>query len=156
MRVLLPLEYYDLHDMDEIATAQTYSELLPVGFRVLRRMPDGAAMICGPISSGGTGSMAENIERFKRAIEVVARSSVPVFTQMPFEAAMQRIKDRGGAGSDASSLLTTFYRPLFESGRIKRLYFLPNWEGSFGARWEHEEALHLGMGIIYLPSEEFW
>jgi len=73
-----------------------------------------------------------------------------VFDQMPFEVPMQRIKARYPSGALNMDLLLDFYLPIFERGFIETLYFLPDWETSFGARWEHEQAQRLNMKIIYL------
>lgn len=145
-----PLQYYDIHDINTIALSRAYEELTPVAFRVIHRIPGPIAMICGPISTGGLGSITKNLAAFKEAIERVAKTGEAVFTQMPFESAMQDIKGRLSPGCDATSLMDTFYRPLFESGLIKRLYFLPGWQGSWGARWEHQLATKLRIEIRYL------
>ncbi len=63
---------------------------------------------------------------------------------------MARVKDKVPTGEYATMLLTDFYQPLFETGLIKILYFLPDWQSSVGARWEHDQALKLGIEIVYL------
>lgn len=145
-----PLRYYQMHDINTITDAGAYEELTPIALRVMHRIPGSIAMVCGPISTGGLGSIPKNIAAFELAIEKVARSGEPVFTQMPFESVMQDINGKLTPECNASSLMETFYRPLLESGLIKRLYFLPDWESSTGARWEHELATHLGIEIKYL------
>ena len=149
-RVYDPLRFYELHDINQMGMAQSYRELTPIGLRVLNRIPGDIVMVCGPISTGGLGSITENTEVFRKSIERVAAMGEHVFTQLPFEDAMQDIKGKLLPESDGLSLLELFYRPLFESGMIKRLYFIPGWEGSFGASWEHTVALELGIEIRYL------
>lgn len=74
---------------------------------------------------------------------------VNVFDQTVFEESLWRIlKTPYAKGKD--HLLGTFYLPLFESGLIVTLDFLPNWESSYGAVWEHNKAQQLGLQIIYL------
>ena len=149
-KVFDPLRFYELHDINQMGMTQSYRELTPIGLRVLNRIPGDVVMVCGPISTGGAGSMTENMRVFHDAIERVVQMGEHVFTQLPFEGAMQNIKGKLLPESDGLSLLELFYRPLFESGMIKRLYFIPGWEGSFGATWEHTVALELGIKIQYL------
>jgi len=149
-RIHDPLQFYELHDINQMSMAQSYRDLTPIGMRVLNRIPGEAVMVCGPISSGGVGFMKGNIRVLRAAIMRVAASGECVFTQLPFEGAMQNIKSRLLPESDALSLLELFYRPLFESGMIKRLYFVPSWKSSAGACWEHGVALELGIEIRYL------
>ena len=149
-KVLDPLRFYELHDINQMEMAQSYRELTPIGLRVLNRIPGDVVMVCGPISTGGTGSIAENIEVFRGAIARVVRMGEFVFTQLPFEGPMQAIKGKLLPESDGLSLLELFYRPLFESGMMKRLYFIPSWKSSFGANWEHSVALELGIEIRHL------
>lgn len=47
-------------------------------------------------------------------------------------------------------LLKTFYFPLFESKSIEIVYFMNTWQTSYGAKWEHDQALALKMEIVYL------
>lgn len=49
-------------------------------------------------------------------------------------------------------LLEYFYKPIFESGLIKRLIFLPNWETSYGCKWEMDLALKLGIQIVVMDD----
>lgn len=149
-KVFDPLRFYELHDINQMAMAQSYRELIPIGMRVMNRIPGDVVMVCGPISTGGAGSMTENMKIFRKAIERVVEMGESVFSQLPFEDSMQNIKGKLLPESDGLALLELFYRPLFESGVLKRLYFMPGWKGSFGASWEHALALELGIEIRYL------
>ena len=48
------------------------------------------------------------------------------------------------------AILDDFYSPIFNSGLIKEFYFMPNWQSSKGANWEHNEANRLGIKVSYL------
>jgi len=74
-----------------------------------------------------------------------------IFTQIPFERPMQRIK--GGDGNDEGILLEAFYRPVFASGRVVRLCFMPDWRTSRGTQWELARAFELGLGRKYFRDD---
>ncbi len=70
---------------------------------------------------------------------------------MPFEDDMERIY-KSDPKLKGTRLLEEFYLPMFKSGLIKILCFLPGWQNSIGATWEHEQAKKLGIPIIYLAE----
>jgi hypothetical protein len=69
---------------------------------------------------------------------------------MPFEDQMQNLKKKFSTEKVVNDILNDFYLPIFKSGVISAFYFMPNWQTSFGAKWEHEEAKKLGIEIVYL------
>lgn len=145
--------YWEEEDVEQLAHARTFEDLRQIATRVLRRMPQPIAQVCGPISTGSTGTIGENLERLHGAIEKLKANGVSVFNQVPFEMPMQRIKSyRPDAGN--VTLLNEFYLPLFKSRFVDTLYFLPGWESSQGASWEHEQALRLGLDIVYLDAKD--
>ena len=140
-------------------SAKTYVELGQVGLTVLRRMSMGVGtkpigQVCGPISHGGLGSVAANLRVFSEWIERLQDKRIAIFDQVPFERDMFRIwHENGGTDGEGNSndaLLVGFYIPLFESGLIKKLYFIPGWSESYGSLWEHRQARRLGIAIDYL------
>lgn len=147
-----PLSYFTPHDHAEIAAAVTYESLRDIALCVLHRMPQGVSMVCGPISTGGLGSIEKNLTRFARAIELLAGCNVNVFTQMPFEEAMRRIRGSGLPYKNGLTLLETFYYPIFSSGRVARLCFLPDWKTSLGTKWEHDRAEELNLTRAYFQE----
>lgn len=136
-------------DYKQIDKARTFEDLLQVAMDVLRRFPGKAAMVCGPITTGGYGDINKNLLLFKETIKRLQNDGVLIFSQMPFEKKMQEIKEidhcKGGL-----HLLESFYQPIFESEFVDTLIFLPNWKSSLGARWEHDQAIRLGLKIVYL------
>ncbi len=130
--------------------AESIDTMRDIAFNVLRRMPAPIGQVCGPISTGGRGTILENLIAFNETIVFLQAEGKIIFDQMPFEAPMQRIKTTLPAGQYATALLTDFYLPIFTSGLIKKLYFMPDWESSKGARWEHDQAKQLGIEIEYI------
>ncbi len=123
--------------------------MLDIAFQVLLAMPPKAAMVCGPMTSGGAGSLTENLKRFGRAIDILAATSENVFTQLPFENSMKVLREHSTYYKGGDHLLDAFYLPIFRSRLITRLYFLPDWGSSYGATWEHERAEEIGLDRRY-------
>lgn len=141
--------YWFDDDIAVIEEAQSFKELLPVALAIISRMPKPVGQICGPISSGGKGSIEQNLAAINEVISTLTAQGKSIFDQVPFEGPMQRIKGLNNHSNNLR-LLEDFYLPLFTFGSIQILYFLPDWQSSHGARWEHEQALRLGISIVYL------
>lgn len=143
--------YWIEEDHELLGQARSYGDLLVIAERVIARMPEPVAQVCGPITTGGSGSFESNLATLKEAITSLSASGVSVFDQTPFQERMQLIKDGKQAGEAYDQeLLLQFYLPLFERRLIDVLYFIPGWETSVGGRWEHEEGTRLGLPIRYL------
>ena len=128
---------------------EDYSELKDIALRILSRMPGGVGMVCGPITNGGALSgeaVKRNLEIIQRHIDSFERSEDVIFNQLIFEPAMWRLLKRAHLNCN-DLLLNSFYLPLFESGKITALFFVPGWEQSYGARWERVQAERLGLRI---------
>ena len=142
-------KYWTPGDAQDVELAMTFEELQEIAMRIIVRMPQPLGQICGPLSSGGHGSMALNLEAMRFQIIVLRAKRKNIFSQLPFEKQMGIIKDlpyyKGGA-----HLLDAFYLPIFRSGLVKTLYFMDNWRSSYGAKWEHDRAEELGIEIVYL------
>ena len=150
------LKYYSEVNLKEIREAQSYAELLFVAIEVLQTMRERSflrpmAIVCGPISTGGKGSRQANLEIFAKAIDRLSADGLFVFSQMPFENDMERIYN-SSPELHGLRLLEEFYLPIFEMRFINMMCFLPGWERSVGASWEHEQAKRLGIPIIYLAQ----
>ncbi len=148
--------YYSENALRRIKSAKNYQELLIVAIEVLDAMRDQnprkpIAMVCGPISTGGMNSREANLRIFSRAIDRISTDGLLVFSQMPFEDDMGRIY-KSDPALQVLKLLEEFYLPIFELRFIKLLCFLPGWEKSVGASWEHKQAKTLGIPIIYLAD----
>lgn len=143
-------EYWTEEDIAEVKSAKDFKDLYRIAERILNKMPQPIAQVCGPIGTGGLGTIEANLEAFSEAIQALQKKGYTVFDQMPFEWPMQGIKFNLPAGVYPESILTDFYLPIFESGLVTTFYFMPNWKSSRGANWEHEQAKRLGIQIIYL------
>ena len=142
--------HWEENDEIELLKAQTFEDLAAIAMRVLKRMPKPIMQICGPITTGGKGSLTKNLDALEEAIEQQTKSGHHVFNQLPFQGAMFRILKTPYYKGHEDHLLTTFYRSIFGSGLIDTLCFLPGWESSYGASWEHQEAQRLGIKIVNL------
>ncbi len=150
------LEYYTDERMLAIKESQDHQDLLLVAMDILEDMNDDysprpIAMVCGPISTGGRSSRKENLQVFSRAIDRIAADGLIVFNQMPFEDDMERIY-KTNSDLQGLVLLEQFYWPILRSRFISLLCFLPGWQDSIGAKWEHGQAKKLKIPILYLAE----
>ena len=143
-------KYFRDEDWQDINEAESIKDLFNIASRIMDRVPEPRVQVCGPISTGGKGSVDANLEVFSNKIKELQKDGFNVFDQMPFEWPMQGIKFNLPAGVYPESILNDFYLPIFESGLISEFYFMPNWKTSRGANWEHGEAQRLGIKINYL------
>lgn len=146
------MDFWTEEDSILLEKADSYSDLFRVAEKVLRRMPPPVFQVCGPVSTGGLGSIEKNLEEIEKMIKKLQGEKKSVFNQIPLEAHIQRIKAKRDFKGYDESILSDLYLPLFESGLIHSLCFLPDWKSSTGAKWEHEQAERLGLGIIYLEK----
>lgn len=143
-------QYWTDEDLLALKQTETVPQMFEIGLRVLKRMPQPVGQVCGPISTGGKGSLVENLIAFNETIALLQSEGKIIFDQVPFEEPMQRVKALVPPGEYATSLLTDFYLPVFESGLVKKMYFMKDWQSSKGTTWEHEQAKRLGIEIEYL------
>lgn len=152
------LKYWNADRLTRVENATEFSQLTPVALEILDSMPKPIIQVCGPITTGGIfGSVDLNTEYFSLSIAFFELMGINVFNQIPFEDALHRMvkiwRGNGNIGY-CTPILEDFYGPIFESRKISSFYFLPAWETSFGARWEHEQGGKLGIQIVHL--EENW
>lgn len=136
--------------------APTFRELAQIALHDLEALGNDAEVVCGPISTGGVGNPVFNLLIFSHAIEVLTDAGRPIFNQLPYEAGLADLhvvwmRDNPSA-EYCEPILTEFYLPLLESNRIRRAWFLPGWETSKGATWEHGECRARGIDIRYLDD----
>ena len=116
----------------------------------LRASNQPVLQICGPISSGGFGSVKENIEYLQSVIYEVQRAGFSVFDQLEYERDLDWIM--GPSTDDDHMILEYFYDPILRSGYISGLVFVPLWETSVGCLWENKLGMSLNLPILYLSS----
>jgi hypothetical protein len=142
--------YWGVKDYEDLEKAQTVSEMYIIMKRIVDRMPQPLVQVCGPIATGGLGNIDENLHAFNETIKKLQSQGFNVIDQMPFEYPIQKLKENLKEGEYFLDVLTDFYLPLFESSSISTFYFMPNWQTSKGATWEHEQAKKRGATIVYL------
>ena len=148
-------EYWTDEDRINVKKSKNFKELVKIALIILKRMHQPVGQVCGPISSGGYDSIKKNLKLFYKTIKDLSKDR-HIFNQVPFESPMQRIKKRMRKRQRYShkrigaQLLREFYLPVFKSGYVKTLFFMPNWKTSKGAKWEHQQARRLGIRIVYL------
>jgi hypothetical protein len=156
----LPTYWAEDHKL-QLDAAETFHDIGALMLDVMRIMHasenQAITEVCGPISTGGRGSVIENLKVFSKTIQHLKHHHGHlIFDQMPFEEAIGRVSNATplpeGAGTYHMGILDHCYLPLFESGMVKKFFFLPDWESSFGARWEHDVAQRLNIDIEYLPG----
>jgi hypothetical protein len=140
-------------ELEELERAGTIREVTTIALKVLHRMRQPIIDVCGPISTGGLGHIDKNLKVFRATIQKLCKLGHSVFDLVPYEDAIKRIRDdleaRHSFTKEQSEdiILYGFYLPLFESGLIKRLAFMPGWDKSRGASWERKIASWLGIPI---------
>lgn len=149
------IKYFTEQNFIDIAEAHTFPQLFVVAQDILARMPEGQIyQICGPISTG-TRSVEENLSIFDNTIQAFVDAGLPVFNQLPFGAEMGKIKrkweEKNKTKDYCKPILTEFYLPLFQTGRITNLVFIPGWSASVGSRWEMEQSKKLHIPTHRLP-----
>lgn len=136
-------------------SAQSFAQLAEIALEVIGAMPRPIGQVCGPISTGGRGTIEANLQAFREAINWLTGRGEIVFDQMPFESHIFRIIDGGYNTRVNNQLLNDFYGPIFTSGMVTTFFFIPGWESSHGATWEHEEAQEHRHRIVYLHELGF-
>ncbi len=134
----------------------TYEHLVRHAKEQLEDMRGGAEIVCGPITTGGFGHPGYNVLLFNHAIELLSIEGRPMFNQIPYEFQLARLESEWKKENEddyCHPILTEFYQPLFETGLFTRAWFLPGWQRSVGATWEHEFLTGIGCTIRYLPDD---
>ncbi|HEU0081183.1 MAG TPA: hypothetical protein VFQ72_04175 [Candidatus Paceibacterota bacterium] len=120
----------------------TFEDLGALALAIVRRHGGPLHMVSGPITTGGFGSIPDNLRVFCGVIEHLADEGFDMFSQRPFEIALRRLFDewtlRNPPDEYCHALLEGFYRPIYESGCIGAMHFMHGYETSKGALWEFE------------------
>ncbi|MDB5254151.1 MAG: hypothetical protein JWL80_217 [Parcubacteria group bacterium] len=151
-------QYWTEVELARLETAEDFHLLAEVAITILARMrevDEEIIQVCGPISSGGLGDPELNKLRLEAAIRMAGEQGYHVFNQMPFETAIVRIMQKYPPGQYCTEVLEVFYRTIFESGYIRRCFFVPNWHTSFGAKWERRACVRLGILLKDIPDSWF-
>lgn len=134
----------------QVNALQSNQAMAEFAIAMLATMPQPICQVCGPITTGGRGSFEENLKVIDCGIRYLRVQGKSVFDQQPYQATMQRLK--AITPEYHGSVLEEFYLPIFRSGYIADLYFVPGWRSSVGAQWEHARALELGIRTWYFSD----
>ena len=152
--------YWQEQHYQALKSARSYNDLSAIALDILGAMPQPVGEVCGPISSGGR-SIEENLAVFSKVNDKLTREGKYIVDLVPFEIAMRAMKRESGLSHIEANLalLEGFYLPIFKSGKVSELYFIPGWQASHGASWERDRALEFNIKIIDLSEEwmrEIW
>jgi len=144
-------QYWTKEDWEDLEKVSNFLDMQVIAKRVLDRIPKPVAGVCGPIAeTGGLHSVEANLNVFNNAIIQLQKTGLRIFDQMPFEDKMQELKAKMNHEDFLRELNDDFYMPIFKSKIVSTFYFIPGWETSNGAKFEHEKAKELGIKIVYL------
>lgn len=141
-------KYWTQHHHEQMTKAKNVAELLVVANSVIDSIPRPLVYVSGPISTGGKGSVAENLKVFRKTIAGLEKNGLNVFNYLPLHRKIAEFS----AGHDGyfTPVLDELFLPIFESKKIDKILFIPGWETSKGAKWEHETAVNLKIDIDFL------
>lgn len=146
-------EYYRTsQDFSNVEKAKDLAEVLNVALDILYRMPEPIVLVAGPISTGGKGSISENITELQKTIDFVRKSGQTVFNQIMFEGRFGELAIKSRMAY-FQPVLDEVYLPIFKSGKISRIYFSLGWETSTGSKWEYDIAGRLGIERIIMSGD---
>ena len=145
-------EYWTQIEKDALHDIENFEQLVEVAYTILRRMPKPVVMVCGPMSTGGEGTLEKNMTKFAKAVAALEGSGLTVFNQIPFQDAMVKLCALVPEKEYCDDILERFYRKIFENGFIDSARFLSDWSSSRGASWEHELLSALGIEILDYPE----
>jgi hypothetical protein len=146
---------YSIEHINKIEECKNFGDAVNISLDALSMMPQPIVQVCGPITTGGKGSVKENIHVMKKVIQRLEKQGISVFNQTQFEKKFAKLREESGLSDEESNklVLEKFYNEIFKRNLIKRFYFIPGWKTSKGANWERERAKKLGIEIVDLPEE---
>lgn len=137
-----------------IRSAKDLPSLVLIAKEMLEKMPRPRVQICGPISTGSTKTVQENINYLERSILLFESNKINIFNQLLFEPQFNKIANwKPTKEYSDMPILEEFYGKIFESKLIDKIYFLPGWEKSFGAQWEYNCAKKFKIERITLDVQ---
>ena len=155
-RVVTCPHWEEVH-IERAKTANDFKLLGDLVCEVAAKMPKPLFMVSGPMTTGGLGSYSKNILLFQHAIDEAAQAGIHVFNQTMLEEHLQRlVREWYTCNPDSkycSHVLTDVYETLLASGHLQGLYFMPDWNTSYGASWEREAAQRLNVAVQEYPTE---
>jgi hypothetical protein len=111
------------------------------------------AMVCGAITTGGTGDPIYNYQIFHAVVRGIERRGRPLFNQLPYEFGLRCLDQEWKASGHAGyymPILTVFYTRVLETRAISEGLFIPGWRASTGAKWERDKLSRMGFKVTDL------
>lgn len=132
--------------------------LREIALSVIDGMPPDIHMVSGPMTTGGLGTIPENLAVLYRTVEWLGEhENLNIFSQFPFEEAMIAYHAVWAKtcrpGDYCWPILHDFYAYLFATRKIKKIHFIHGYRQSTGANWEHEQCDLWGIEKRYLPAK---
>lgn len=158
----MPVCQWKEEQLHRMRTPRTFDGLGEVVVSIVREMAEDADgklhQVCGPISSGGLGSMEDNLRVFQTSINVVSqRYQCHVFNQLPLQDKLVELYLAWRAEYPKEEycwdILEKVYGPIFRSDCIEVGHFIPRWHTSTGTRWERETLQELDILMKEIPEE---
>ncbi|MEI6774265.1 MAG: hypothetical protein WCL18_05775 [bacterium] len=125
---------------ERIKKVSSCKELREVALMILTTTCQPVSTVCGPITTGGTESVAENVHAMQTYIAELQEAGENVFDETRFIEAIERVK-----ASDEESL-DDFYLALYTSGCIEKTYFMKDYQSSTGSK--------LRFRLVYIRQDE--
>lgn len=136
-------------------TIKTFTGLAEFALSELRVIGE-CSIVCGPISTGGYGSVEANIKVIEMMTRHLRSIGCKIFNNTFYEKYIWRLKDKwleeGNTGY-CQPILEEFYMAIYRSGHITKAYFLPSWESSTGAQWERKVLPQCRIEVLDLSRE---
>lgn len=148
--------YWKDRHIFELKQAKTFERVTEIALSVMETMPQELSQLCGPITTGGFGDELKNRKIFNRCVIELRVQKLNPFDQTLLEKAIGPLKIKwkkiNGAEKYCKPILNVLYKGIFQSGKIKRTFFLPNWHTSEGSVWERNLIQSLGIEINEFPE----
>jgi hypothetical protein len=147
-------KYFIEEDLEAIENSNSFLELQKVAVAVLERMPDPIIGLADPFSTSRKDS---DLTLFNKTTIELCNFGVNLFNEIPFQKKIQDLKidffQKNPSKDICDSLTREFFGPLLETGKIKTLLCLPQYESFFGSYWMTEVAIRIKkIEIIYFPE----
>lgn len=132
---------------------ETLKKLAGGAIERLKQLPQPVVRVSGPLTSGGpNGDYDENLERFRKAQQKLRDEGYTVFDYFDGHDDENVIN---GLGLPWEEVMLHYHDPILQSGLLQKVFMMPFWEKSNGAKWELKHFIEQGLGIELIPESWF-
>lgn len=114
--------------------------------------------VFGPITTGGTGNTAMNLDVLRAVRLRLCEAGAEIFDQTRYSEELRGYEKQwrlqNGSADYCWPILTEFYDPVFRAWIVGHAVFVPHSKTSRGATWEENTLGELGIPIRHLTPEE--